>query len=619
MAIAITVSENIITADVTSDPIDVTISETINTVTLTYPGPQGAQGDSGVVAVTSPITNTGTSGSAVIGINQSLLSIAGSQVTSAVGTATYAVTAGTATWADATDIIEQYCKAGTAIAKGNVVYVTGATGSNVIIGLAQANGEATSSKVLGFSRQTLALNDFGYVITEGLLEGIDTSGATAGDPVWLSPTTPGGFVFGLANKPSAPNNMVYLGVVVRANQNNGVIFVRVQNGFELEELHNVKINGIANNDIIRYDSTQSLWINSPTAPLAGTATYATTAGTATYATTAGSATYATTSGTSVYATTSGTATYATNAGAATTAGTATYATTAGTSTYATTSGTATYATTSGTATYAMSSGTAVYATTAGGAPPTGSAGGDFTGTYPNPTIATGVIGTAAIASTLYGLVASIQALGTAAAGTSATVARADHVHPTTGLALLTTLDDLISQQSTFIDIFPRYALATSTISSGQTRFGFFTPTRNLTITTITVVCATGGTDSGGTSIRRLGLFTVSGSTVTLVARTANDATIGNTSATAYARTFDTTGGYPSSYSLTAGTRYAIGMFCYNTGGTYNAPTMSVNNSASATAAALTPRISGATSGNTEMPTTATTVSDTSIALYGRLS
>ncbi len=43
---------------------------------------------------------------------------------------------------------------------------------------ANATAEATSSKTLGLLEQDLAANAFGYVITEGLLSGIDTSGAS---------------------------------------------------------------------------------------------------------------------------------------------------------------------------------------------------------------------------------------------------------------------------------------------------------------------------------------------------------------------------------------------------------------------------------------------------------
>ena len=43
-------------------------------------GPTGEAGPSGVIAVTSPITNSGTSTSATIGINQSLIAINASQV-----------------------------------------------------------------------------------------------------------------------------------------------------------------------------------------------------------------------------------------------------------------------------------------------------------------------------------------------------------------------------------------------------------------------------------------------------------------------------------------------------------------------------------------------------------
>jgi hypothetical protein len=141
------------------------------------------------------------------------------------------------------DGLEVFCKAGLAISAGQVVYVTGASGNNIIIGLAQANAELTSSKTIGISESTLANNATGYVITEGLLTvSISAPTAVEGDPIWLSPTTAGGMVFGAANKPVAPNHMVYLGVVTRKTGNTIVeIFVKVQNGSELDELSDVLI------------------------------------------------------------------------------------------------------------------------------------------------------------------------------------------------------------------------------------------------------------------------------------------------------------------------------------------------------------------------------------------
>jgi len=141
------------------------------------------------------------------------------------------------------DGLEVFCKAGLAINAGQVVYVTGASGNNIIIGLAQANAELTSSKTIGISESTLATNGTGYVITEGLMTvSISAPSAIEGDPIWLSPSTAGGMVFGAANKPVAPNHMVYLGVVTRKTGNTIVeIFVKVQNGSELDELADVLI------------------------------------------------------------------------------------------------------------------------------------------------------------------------------------------------------------------------------------------------------------------------------------------------------------------------------------------------------------------------------------------
>jgi hypothetical protein len=137
---------------------------------------------------------------------------------------------------------------GNTIYKGQPVYIKGADGSNIIIGLASNTGEATSSKTLGLVVQnSLANNAFGTVITEGLLQGFDASSANAGDPIWLGPT--GSLIYGLANKPYAPDHLVYLGVVTRA-QNNGELFVKVQNGYELDELHDVNVTGVSSGQFL---------------------------------------------------------------------------------------------------------------------------------------------------------------------------------------------------------------------------------------------------------------------------------------------------------------------------------------------------------------------------------
>jgi hypothetical protein len=152
---------------------------------------------------------------------------------------------------------------GSAIAKGKAVYVSGAVGSSgkLRVSLASNASESTSTKTFGITRQSIANGAEGEVVSEGLLQGIDTTGANDGDPVWLG--TNGNLLFGLANKPSAPAHLVFLGIVIRGNQaNTGSIFVKIQNGFELEELHNVSITNPADGEVLKYDSSTGLWVNS---------------------------------------------------------------------------------------------------------------------------------------------------------------------------------------------------------------------------------------------------------------------------------------------------------------------------------------------------------------------
>jgi hypothetical protein len=171
---------------------------------------------------------------------------------------------GVTAWASlrypATSRVSQAAKndTGANTTKGRAVYISGANGSNALFSLADADAETTSSKTVGLLAQNLAANEIGLIITDGLLSGIDTSAATVGQSVWLSGTS-GGRVYG--NPPAKPAHGVYLGVVTRAHATQGEILVKIQNGYELNELHDVNAGSPADNNILAYDSATSMWTN----------------------------------------------------------------------------------------------------------------------------------------------------------------------------------------------------------------------------------------------------------------------------------------------------------------------------------------------------------------------
>jgi hypothetical protein len=156
-----------------------------------------------------------------------------------------------------TSQVQHIVKAAVAVTKGQAVYVSSADGTNMIVSKASNASEQTSSKTLGLVAQDLAINGQGFVVTEGLLAGLNTSTANAGDPVWLG--TDGNLIFGLLNKPTAPAHLVFIGVVTRVQQNNGEIFVKVQNGFELDELHDLSVKNPSDGDMIKYVASTGLW------------------------------------------------------------------------------------------------------------------------------------------------------------------------------------------------------------------------------------------------------------------------------------------------------------------------------------------------------------------------
>jgi hypothetical protein len=164
------------------------------------------------------------------------------------------------------NVVLVYNGSGSTITKGKVVAVSGAQGQRPSVVLADADTESLSAPTLGVTAEDIANGAEGFVATFGVIRGIDTSAFTAGDDVYLSQTA-GGFT---ATRPSAPAHTVFLGWVVKVNASSGELFLNINNGWELDELHNVKITSVANNDILQYDSANQYWKNIAPASVTGT-------------------------------------------------------------------------------------------------------------------------------------------------------------------------------------------------------------------------------------------------------------------------------------------------------------------------------------------------------------
>jgi len=198
-------------------------------------------------------------------------------------------TVGTTKWNDNLGSSETTLKGGTVVLKNGVdlvarivnkvtpnttltkanysaVRISGAQGQRLAVELARANNDANSADTIGLVTETIATNQEGFIITMGQIEDINTTGSLQGetwvdgDVLYLSPTTAGR----LTNiKPTGlTGHIVVIGYVEYAHAIQGKIYVKVMNGWELDELHNVYIdNTLANEDFLQYESSTDLWKN----------------------------------------------------------------------------------------------------------------------------------------------------------------------------------------------------------------------------------------------------------------------------------------------------------------------------------------------------------------------
>lgn len=208
-------------------------------------------------------TPTGTSGEAIMRWNDQDgtidLGLKGGNVTLQIGQES---------------VIRVVNKTGTNLLEANyqAVRVDGAQGNRLKIALAQATTDLLSAETIGLVTETINDNQEGFVTTNGLVRNIDTTGSLQGetwadgDILYLSPTVAGNVT---KVKPEAPNHLVVIGYVVRAHATQGQIYVKVDNGYELDELHNVKITAPTNNQSLVYNSALQIWENKTIATALG--------------------------------------------------------------------------------------------------------------------------------------------------------------------------------------------------------------------------------------------------------------------------------------------------------------------------------------------------------------
>ena len=149
---------------------------------------------------------------------------------------------------------------GATITNGQAVRYSGALGasSKIEADLMIADGTYPAYHILGIATEPdgIANNDLGFITPFGAVRGINTSGYTAGDILYVDPTTPGA----LTNvEPTAPNQDIPIAIALDS-KNNGSIFVRPVLFPALNDVQDVNISNIATGQVLRYDGTK--WANS---------------------------------------------------------------------------------------------------------------------------------------------------------------------------------------------------------------------------------------------------------------------------------------------------------------------------------------------------------------------
>lgn len=149
---------------------------------------------------------------------------------------------------------------GSTISKGTAVMASGTLGSSgrILITPAVATGETPARFYIGVTAEDIPNGADGKVVEFGKIKQIDTSSYSEGDVLWLDPSNNGGFT---TTEPSAPNLKIATAFVINSSATAGVMMVRANQGYKLEDLHDVRITAPADGEVLKYDATNGIWYN----------------------------------------------------------------------------------------------------------------------------------------------------------------------------------------------------------------------------------------------------------------------------------------------------------------------------------------------------------------------
>lgn len=156
---------------------------------------------------------------------------------------------------------------GSTIPKGTAVRFAGTTGNSgrLLIAPMIANGTSPSQYYMGVTSEAISNNADGKVYQFGKMRGVNTSSFADGDILYVSTTVAGGFQ---TTQPTAPNNIIVAAAVVHS-ANNGTLMIRPTLGSNINADEGVLITTPANNEVLTYESSTSLWKNKTVATALG--------------------------------------------------------------------------------------------------------------------------------------------------------------------------------------------------------------------------------------------------------------------------------------------------------------------------------------------------------------